>query len=370
MKNPTSDLRVTVEDTGNPYQSSIASFLAREFHASTGTTDSILEAVTNEFVGSGQIRFGPVPSPESIVAIRSVISKCVEANLPIPILCPWGSRKPNNTGVDIAELSALKTLSCLGKRIQAHYPPGICIRMRIEDIGGYYLFADEGPIVRHATKTYMEGLLRLIHVLDVKFVKPVPESTLMDEDVYNEVADKAQQILLQYISETDVRGLDSHQDLASWQQLEQMGWKGSIPLEQRAYYRERYERLYPGRERSEYTKMLAIYLAGSHARYHLRGTGIDESWGKDSHLQISFCPPVPGMPASMSNRTIHYRTLPEKMARTHLAPWRARGYLRISGDQIAVKISSWNEHLDLQPSTITLHRGDVSVEILAPTLSE
>jgi hypothetical protein len=57
-----------------------------------------------QVVGTGQTRFGPLPSPESLVAIRDHLRRRIADRDPIRLLVPWGSKKPTNTAtVDLAE---------------------------------------------------------------------------------------------------------------------------------------------------------------------------------------------------------------------------------------------------------------------------
>src|SRR5258706_484891 len=134
-------LTIRVPDLGNPYRDMIAEFLSRTFPANLDNKGNVLEALTAAFVTTSKIRFGPSPNPESLVAIRKVLASAIEGGVPVPMLVPWGSKKPfNSASIDIAELGALKMLMQLQDRVKPFHTPGIQINLRLEDVGGYYLF--------------------------------------------------------------------------------------------------------------------------------------------------------------------------------------------------------------------------------------
>jgi len=143
--------------------------------------------------------------------------------------------------------------------------------------------------------------------------------------------------------------------------LKEIGWSGIIPQLQRQYYYDTYKRLYnSGLE--ECIERLSIYMAQSLSRKQLNMSG-KGGWSK--FIQITFCPPVPGVPSGYDHNFIYYRTVPISQARTHICPWRAKGYLRISGDKVCSKICSLTEYKEkeLIPSTLTLTKDELSVTI-------
>jgi hypothetical protein len=361
-------LALTVPLT-NPFRDLICRYMEQEFPIAINSAKSMMEALTTIIIGTNATRFGPMPGPESLVAIRSVIMAAVEANKPIPMLVPWGSKKPKNTPIDIAEVAGLKMLNSLQHRVQqVGYTPGVNINLRIEDVGGYWLFADEGLAARHSSEMYVQDMEKLVRILNLSFINTRLESSMMDELAYMEVAKQFQPMLVRYITDTDVYGFDKYQELASWKALSDMGWKGMIPREQREFYRERYMQTIPGMTKQGATEKLATYFAGSVARHRLNGTGKNEEWGS-SFLQLNFAPPVPGAPASLFDKTIYSRTMPQSFTRNHIPPWRAHGYLMISGsNEITPKIASWGEQLPLEHNTITFARNGESVIIQAEQL--
>lgn len=360
-------LHVTVPDLGNPYRDQIAEFVARAFPANLDNSKSVLEAVTDAMVASGRVRFGPKPAPENLVAIRGVIRSAIEAGKPIPVLVPWGSKKPRNDGrVDIAELGALKSLASLQDRVMRHYAPGLDVRIFIEDIGGFYLFASEGEPARAAARAYTADLQRLVRVLGIPGVGTTPESTLTNEDAYTVKAEEIRPALFHYLADSDAyAGLPERLD--SFANLSRFGWQGAIPREQRDYYRDRYARVYPGISKRDATEMLARYFAGSWARYQIGSTGARPEWGP--FIKLNFTSPVPGVPEDLASRRLYYRTLPENLSTTHLPPWRSRGYLKLTDDGATPKLTSWmDQPARLRVCHVVIERDGESVTVDAPHL--
>lgn len=354
-------MSLTIQANGldDPYAALVSSFFTLEFPgANSNSIGAVLEAVTAAFVASNQIRYGPVPNPESLVAIRDVIRKSIVAGKPIPVLTPFGSRKSRlGERLDVAEVASLKQLSCLQKRIAAYYAPGITINLRLEDASGHYLFADEDEASRRATEEYCEAFQKLTRILGFSsFIKPVLESSLFDEREYAATCDSIVPALMVYITDTDAYGFNDYSTRNSWKALAAFGWQGNIPQEQRDYYRGRYRTLYASISDYDATMKLARYFAGSWARIKHHGTGADPSWGSD-YIRVTFVSPVPGVPAGLATRNIYYRTLPMKFATTHIPAWRAKGYLKINGE-ITPKLASWGEPREYQPCELVFSNPD------------
>ena len=329
----------------NPYEPQIIRFLVQEFEAAFNSKNPelLLDLLTHEIIGTTQFRYAPVPNPESLVSIRKVIEKSIAENLPIPILSPWGGRKTKaDANLDIAELMAIKQLTCLNTRISKFYSPGIDVNIRLEDTGAEWLYRKESNIFKNVEK-YSLDFQKLLRIMDINYIHPIRESSLMERNKYFELSGILSTALLKYIIETDLYGLDNFETLDSYKALIEFGWTGQIPKEQRNYYTDRYKSLYPNLPEVEYNKMLADYLGGSLARYILKGTADNPKWEKN-YIQISFVPPVPGAPKNLVSRNIYYRTIFKTYTRAHIAPWRAKGYLEIQSDNsINPKVISWNQ---------------------------
>jgi hypothetical protein len=338
------DSLIIHSDQSDPYHTLIEQFLVSQFPTQVKLSKSgVVDAVTNELFGTNQNRYGPKPSAEYQVAMREVVKYYTDRFLRIPILVPWGSRKPHVTGsVDVAELSALKQLDCLRQRIEHIYPLGIDMRIRVEDASGNYLFEDEGVPSRLAVEHYTEDFTRLVKVLGLDwYMKAVPESTLFNENTMKYKADEMLPDFIAYLAVTDGNVEMGVEDVPSFQNLKERGWKGEIPMAQREYYFSRYGSLYPNLNRKDAITKLARYFASSLARVQMKGRGDDIQW-EGKYLQVTFVPPVPGAPDSIFNKTLYYRTVPLHFGASHMPPWRAKGYLRVHNDNtVEPKISSW-----------------------------
>jgi len=76
-----------------------------------------------------------------------------------------------------------------------------------------------------------------------------------------------------------------------------------------------------------------------------------------------FNPTVPGTPRLLADRIVNYRTVLMKHARTHIPPWRGRGYFLIQGDQVTPKIANWHEALDVNAAEAVYERNGESVTV-------
>lgn len=318
------------------YADPICQYIQSSFpKIATISESSLLDILTKVIVGTKNVRYGPIPKPEGLVAIRNVIRESIENDSPITLLVPWGGRKMDkHLSLDVAEVSALKQLINLDTFVKRFFKPGIHAYVRIEDINAEWLYKETEGI-----EQYSQGMEDLIHILrGDALITPVRESAMMDRDDYVKVASRYSQLLFDVIIAQERMPSLELSDIPAYKELVENGWKGTIPKEQRAYYLDRYKRLYPNVDEEERTRMLAEYFGGSKARYDLNGRGIPQ--GKDgSFVQLNFAHPVPGAPASIFNNTVYYRTVPESAGRTHAAPWRAKGYLQIIDNEVVPKIA-------------------------------
>ncbi len=345
-----------------PYAPDIQRFMEHEYPGlNSGTTESLVDAISTEIVGTGQVRYGSKPNPESLVAIRQVIRLHVDAGAPIPVLVPAGPKKPVDThSVDMAELSALKMLGCLNDRVRQYYPAGINYRIRLEDVTGWFL---EGhiPTTRPAIERYLADFEMLIRIMGYdQAIIPVRESTMMTEREFSELSLQIAAPMEEYVRATD-QSFDDYENLPSWQKLVELGWKGLIPPEQRNFYRERFTKLIPDLDAAGVERHMVKYLASTLARIKLNAVG-SGSWSK--WIQLNFAPPVPGIPTSMVSTRVHYRTAPLRMTKRHLPYWRAKGFLKLN-DDVRIALASWTEPLELEPCSVKLHKGSDAVEVAA-----
>lgn len=342
----------------DPYSEIICKYFAQTFPTIiTPSSKQLLDILTTIIVGDKNTRLGPIPSPEELVEIRKVISICIEKDSPIPILVAWGGVKTQRDAlVDVAELSALNQLLKLDDCVRKYHTSGILVNIRIEDLGADWIYRDEEDISDKIIQ-YSSSFYDLVYMINGNHnIRPIKESHLMDKGEY---FDKSQSISnrLNYLINKKLAGGDI---IA---QLTDLGWKGDLPIEQVNHYISRYEILYPNKSKFDYIIMAADYLGGAKVRYDLNGRANPGS----KFIGISFISPIPGAPSSMFNTTLYYRTVPMNQGRTHIAPWRAKGYLEINSDNsVKVKVTSWNnkEILDtLHPVKLEL-KDNINKKVL------
>lgn len=354
----------------DPYSGVISTFIKKSFPNFLKAKDkSTLDLLTEAIVGSGQVRFGPKPSPESLVSIREVISFWMQRNQPIPFLSAWGSEKPDGSGIDVAELFALKTLSCLNSRVKQFYSPGIQMTIRVEDASAPHLFFEDMDAARKNAAVYTQGFINLVRALgiantsgtDNSFLNILPETKMTSEAAFNARADEILPVMeahLSNLSDEVVRG-----------KIREFGWREPVNQETVDFYFDRYSRLYPSKSEAEHRYILARYLSGALARHSLKIMGVDASWER-MYLELSFAPPAPGLDAGRAKRRLYYRTLPSSITNNHCAAWRSKGYLKISSnspDEVNVQLTSFNkvQELDLNDNVIYFSNGEVSQEVKA-----
>ncbi len=342
----------------DPYKEAIALFFKSEFPVLVNQGDSqMLDLLTGAIIASGKVRFGPQPSPESQVAIREVISHWMAKGEPIPFLVPWGSEKPNGTGVDVAELMALKTLTCLNHRIRKFYSAGAVFRIRVEDASAPHLFFDRVEAARREAALYTNGFVTLAKAIEVdKFVNIVPESTMTTEQDFSRKADEILPVMSEHvINPSNQWAIDK---------LAAFGWRVPLSADTLGYYLERYAKLYPDKSGEEKNFILARYFSAALARIALGVTGVHKDWGKE-YLELSFAQPTPGIGANRGLRRLYYRTMPSHITSNHMPAWRAKGYLKINGHVTASLTSFHDTELEFNPNVVMMSNGELSQDVQA-----
>lgn len=346
------------------YAANIATFIKREFPVLVQKSDSaLLDLLTDAIVGTGQVRFGSKPSPEALVAMREVITYWTNLDAPIPFLIGWGSEKPDGSGVDIAELFALKTLNCLNERVKQFYPKGVRFNVRVEDASAPHLFFERQEAARKEAALYTQGFVNLAKVIGVdSFVNVLPESSMILEDVFNTEADMILPDMERHVN-------DVNDEVARFR-LNKLGWKVPLSDATIGYFTERYAKLYPELTKTQQMHLLARYFAGALARHSLGITGIDKAWN-GKFMELSFVQPTPGIGTHRALRRLYYRTMPCSITSNHVPAWRAKGYLEIkNGDEVHASVKSFNclEGMKLNKNVITLTDGTISQDVQADYL--
>lgn len=370
-----------------PYTNSIVTFLSalitNVVPANSATTLNLLEEA---FYSTGDTRYGPKPEVEDIAHVRQIISAYVALGKPIPVLCPWGSIKARfGENIDMAEVISIGQIVALNQRVKAIYAPGIEVALRIEDTSGYELFKLEGNInsIYTGTQTYSRNLIQLIKVLDADMcIFPILESNMENADKFIEKSSSLTTLFEDYLRITDswIEQFGGQPDLEQrfpladeYKALGDEGWTGIISMAQRKHYYKAYDKLYHG-DAELMRRRLAMYFAGSLTRHLLGMTGKQPNWYQYGFIQLAFVPPVAGLPNGYNKNYIYYRTMPETFARTHMPPWRGKGYIKVvdkgGSVHLCPKLCTWHEQKPYQSLTVTLTSGGDSVDITVDYLLE
>lgn len=353
----------------DPYGELICKYFSTHFHkAISPDSKQLLEILTSILIGDKNTRLGPVPPPEQLVVIRKTISQAIEMNQPIPILVAWGGRKTNaDKGVDVAEVAALQQLMRMSDSVRAYFPAGVSINIRIEDLGADWIYRNERDDIFHVVNSYSTQFTTLVQMLCKEHdINPVRESLLMEKPAYFLMSKDYSTLLSEVISHKLIDANVDVKTLAAFKELESRGWKGDLSMPQIHYYIERYKVLNPNLPMQDYIDMLADYFGGAKARYELNGRANPKT-KLDSFISISFVPPIPDAPVSLFNNVLYYRTVPMKDGKTHIAPWRAKGYLEINeNNEVKIKVTSWSNKDEiemLQQSQIQFCEDNLAITV-------
>jgi len=340
--------RILTEE--EPFADLICFHLRKEFPGiTTLSTCELVEALSNEIIGTKEVRYGSLPIPESLVIIREAIRDAIKADLPIPILVPWGSIKANfSKSLDIAEVSAIQRLVQLQNNIKSYYKPGAEIVIRVEDTSAYTLFSleNDGETNKNID-SYSGDMQTLVNILSpadgsTGSIRVLLESSMPQALNFNSTAFyKNQTRIYNYLRAT--RDMEDPQEMMATKQydvLRDNGWKGYISKVQREHYLSNYRRIYDWDEDTNLHR-LSLYFAGAWRRFQLNMTGKQEYW--DKFIQLNYTAPIKGLPEGYGYNTIYYRTLPLSEARTHMSPWRSKGYLKINGNTLTHKLTTWTD---------------------------
>lgn len=339
----------------DPYCSVISKVFATEFPGQVKTSCSeLVDIISAELLGTGQHRYGPIPSPEVQVSIRDVIRNSMKNSEPIPILIPWGCAKFGPWGVDVAEVMGVKQMLCLIKRVRQYYPPGLQMRMRLEDLTVYYLFGEDSGFTEKV-EPYAHNLVNLITILQREGgnddIHVIPESRIMDRDEYMRKAEENAYALLRAMKAAP----DARPNI-----LKPIGWTGNLPDDQIDHYLHKYMTLYPGLPFEERRKKVAEYFAASLTRVQMKGVA-NFDWGE--HLTMCFHTYTGSGP---QYKRLFYRTMPIKFTKKHIPPWIGKGYIKVNGNVGKPAIAGWSgDGLDYEPLIAEFSDGENVAQVQA-----
>lgn len=351
----------------SPYAQTIIKYFEQQFYkvAPIGK-NNLLEILSDIIIGTKEMRYGPIGSPETVVNIRKVIRDAIDKQLPIPILAPWGGKKAvKGQLLDVAEISGIRQLIHLDEQVKKFFPHGLQTVIAIEDRGAEWLYREQEGITEEV-EAYSSDFQKLVNIVKGGAnILPFRESSVMPKGNYFGKSKYLSEIIFDYLLFSDQYPNQIENSL-QYKTLLSTGWKGDIPTEQRSYYINRYLSLYPGITMYKANQMLADYLAGAKVRYDLKGKGIPVS-DVNGFIKASFSPPIPGVPSGFFDTTAYYRTVPISHGRTHVAPWRAKGYLKIDGKsgEVVTKVTNWHDPIleNLESHKVQISLGATVVDV-------
>lgn len=308
------------------YQDLIMQFIHQAMPSVPVSPTVRFEALAATVFGTKQRRFGPMPPPETQVAVRDVLRECG----PIQFFLPWGASKQTaGAKLDLLEFMAVKQLRCLADDLRRHERE-VEFSFRVEDLTDRFLFDGKRP---GQIAEYVETFSKLVKLM-LPGSRPVLESQLVTWEVFRDAADRFAPVFYSYLrSDTAV------------ERLYEIGWKGTIPQEQRDYYAKAYVSYYPGEDP---TWHMAKYFAATLARVTLKATAAPH----EPHLLIAFTHPVPGNP--IDKPRLYYRTIPEKYTNHHVSPWIGKGYFQIGEtNECCPRVVRKEESVELIDNTLS-----------------
>lgn len=296
----------------NVYQPLIEKFLYSELPVGPVRQSVRFEALSDELFGTKQRRYGPMPPPERQAAVRDVLREA-DGGGTLTLVVPWGPSKHRPGDVlDVLEFTAVRQLRCLADGM-ARMGQGVRFVFRLDDLTDLFLLGADDPGRRKQIDDYSSAFVHLTRQVLGATAEFVFESDKTSYPDFAGAADTFRTVFYNYL-----RG---HTTVVT---LAEIGWKGGIADEQRAYYKEAFGKLYPSDD-PDYR--LATYFAATLARVKVGVTGVEPG---TMFVVAAFNHPIPGTPVTTPR--VHYRTLPERHTNAHHAPWNARGFLRIGDD--------------------------------------
>ncbi len=302
----------------------VSRFLLNEMPGvSVNGKENVVDKITSLLMGTRHTRLAGCPNPESQVLIRGVVRGAMEEGRAIPILVPSGPKKNAGGPVDLAELSAIKTLVCLQESVQKVYEPGLSIRVRLENATGLYL---EGPEALPAMDLYCSGFAHLCKLMsnrvsDSQFIFPRMEAEGALADQYLDKAKEFAQVF------------QKAYDTGTEDDLVKAGWSGGLSDDWKRYLDGRYVKIYPHFTQQQRNEMASKYLGNLLARVKLGLRGDDPEWQVGGrHIEIGFALPAPNAP--LASCRVFYRTMSTRQTKLHMPFWRSKGFFRIVDGQM------------------------------------
>jgi hypothetical protein len=287
-------------------------------------------------------------SETNFTSIRDTAAQYIAAGLPIEGVTFWGGARQygqgDKLGIDAADLLALLRYEAMHRNVKAAgHAPGVKVQLVFEDLGRRFM-GDDTIGMRMRVKEYEREMKQLVAATST-CVTFTPESQIIaqnevppkvreilgldphakmkgSDELFFQVATKAENVIYDYLRRTekpdakapvdanDSEGFSRVENLAEYQAMEKLGFKGGIPVLQRESVRTRTKLRLGNPELSDEAldRHVAKYFAQGFARavFNLRvGTSIPkESKEPLPTLSYSFLPYPPGTPSSMITRRV------------------------------------------------------------------
>lgn len=351
-------------------------FAVEEPPALQGSDDPAV-AITDALIGPPQIRpAGWEPTDANRDSIRETVERHIALGTPIDCLAITGAVKHFGTSprpdADLAELFMLLRYLGLQRAVQTLYPPGLSVRVVLQDHAGRFL-RTRVPDVEERMSRYRADLETLAAILGLRFLSIVAESEILEAstvpinvreqfalgdhppgwELFRTLAERLSVLFDQYLSDSDAHFAEGNgaavSSLVSAAALRAIGFRGDIPPVQREYYYRRASHcsaapLSP----EEVRRDVARYLGYSMARGRL---GLDAALSTDAlgsipPLKLSFVPYPPGAPTSVQRNRLEYVAVRRtRGSKRKVAPWGGVGAVRVDTNRLTSTILTPRESL-------------------------
>ncbi len=351
------------------------------------------QRILEKLVGTGQTRIGAAPTQEAQEYMRQQILRSVQRGIPIEGMTNWGplkfSRKQNESHADLADFFALESLIRLNNEIKAYHAPGMRFTIFLEDATADWLEKADSRL-QSMKRAYTTSLRKLGSILSPRAIRFVRETQRLNRqgigkkeyfhrarknlERFKEYWAESEPLIRQFIEENPVftetqweqfcqRQLEP---IDSYQKLREIGWKGFIHPDMRAYYRSKHSDS-PGIDPDH---EVCKYFSSTLLKHQL---GLLNGDADSTPLKVSFVAVPPGTPQTMRRSPrIDLRILPKSYASTHMPSWTCKGVFIPRGDRARPCLRNWREVREnsdkLHQTSLVISRGKRKIRIRADIL--
>ena len=281
----------------------------------------VAQSITNLFLKRGVRMKGPLLPEQQKSEMRKRVAASTSLGEAIPAVVQFGGSKTAQycpyPDPDLAEWMAMEQLARICGEVQRLYPPGIRVQLILADEFYAHVFGADETI-----EPYCGGMEAMLGSIGLDFIRPVRLRDLVqaaNPEAVELSYQRNREILERYWRTGDQR---------AWADLENAGWKGKLPLEQREHYlaraghvltKKRFEKARLDVEaESAVLRFLAYALVI--AQYDLAGRR------NPRMLDLSFVPRSPGEPRDLFKK-FYIASCPPGGSGKSAPPWTAQGML-------------------------------------------